>query len=232
MATRLPGRPLGTWPACVGPGASAPSPALSAATTAPQPLAPAVTSTAAAAVEAVVGRRALLVTNAAVDRPAGGEVNGGDHWQPLLDLELGGRVAGRRDKPVEGAGKRAVRGVCDGVRRREARGQAEACVHAHGARVLEPGGGCNGEPLTSGCRSKNRSASRSSCCHRLREGIGGRTSESTRDERLGLITSHTRLSICDGDRRSGMYEPAADMVPSLQLSPGVRAPICFSAPMA
>ena len=34
----------------------------------------------------VIDRRALLAANAAADRPAGGEVDGGDHWQDLLAL--------------------------------------------------------------------------------------------------------------------------------------------------
>ena len=87
-------------------------------------------------------------------------------------------------------------------------------MHAHGARALEPDGGCNGEPLTSGCRAKYRPGSRSSCCGRLRGGAQGRAFASTRGERLGLITNRTRFSICDEDAWSGMHEPRVNMAPS------------------
>ena len=56
---------------------------------------------AAETVKMVVDRRALLAANAARDRPAGGEVDGGDHWQDLLALGPAGRVADGRDAPVE-----------------------------------------------------------------------------------------------------------------------------------
>ena len=58
-------------------------------------------STAAATVEKVVDRRALLAANAADDRPAGGEVDGGDHWLGLLPLGPAGRAGDGRDAPVE-----------------------------------------------------------------------------------------------------------------------------------
>ena len=99
---RLPGGPLALWAACAGcETGPAPSPALSAATMAPQPSAPAAVSAVAEAVGAAVDRRALLASNAAGDRPAGGEVDGGDRWRAPLALGPAGLVAGRRDAPVE-----------------------------------------------------------------------------------------------------------------------------------
>ena len=99
---RLPGRPPALWAACAGCGTGpAPSPALPAATMVPQPSAPAAASAVAEAVGAAVDRRALLAINAAGDRPAGGEVDGGDCWRALLALGAAGRIAGRRDAPVE-----------------------------------------------------------------------------------------------------------------------------------
>ena len=67
----------------------------------PQPLAPAAASTAAEAVEEVVDRRALLAAAAADGRPAGVEVDGGNHWPALDDAGLAGRVADGRDAPVK-----------------------------------------------------------------------------------------------------------------------------------
>ena len=58
-------------------------------------------STAAATVEKVAHRRALLAANAADDRPAGGGIDGGDLCRALLAPGLAGCVAGRRDAPVE-----------------------------------------------------------------------------------------------------------------------------------
>ena len=126
------------------------SPALSSTTRALQPSDPAATSTAHEAVEAVVGRCALLVINAANGGPAGEEVDGGDPWRGVLGLGVAGRVAGGRDAPVEGAEKQTVRGVRESIGRRDARGQGGACVHAHDARALKSGGGANDQPLTSG----------------------------------------------------------------------------------
>ena len=105
-------------------------------------------------------------------------------------------------------------------------------MHAHGARALELGGGGNGEPLTSGCRAKSRPGSRSSCCRRLRGGALGGASASTGDERVGLITSETRLSICDEDAWSGMVEPWAHLAPSQSEAPGAQAQTCSKAPTA
>ena len=62
--------------------------------------------------EAAVNRRALLATSAAKDHPAGVEVDGGDHWRGLLDLGPAGRVAGRRDAPVEDAQSMRKSEVC------------------------------------------------------------------------------------------------------------------------
>ena len=105
-------------------------------------------------------------------------------------------------------------------------------MHAHGARALELGGGGNGEPLTSGCRAKSRPGSRSSCCRRLRGGALGGASASTGDERVGLITRQTRLSICDEDAWSGMVEPWAHLAPSLHNGSGAQAQTCSKAPTA
>ena len=156
-----------------------PSPALSAATRAPQPSASAAAATAIAAVAAVVDRRALLVTNAAADRPAGAEVDGGDQWLDLAGLGQEERVAGRRDAPVEDGQTARKSGVRESISQCEARGQGRAWVHAHGARALGLGGRGNGEPLTSGCGPKKWSRSPSSCCRCLRGGAHGGTSEST-----------------------------------------------------
>ena len=156
-ATRRHSRSAALWPARAGAGAGpAPSPARLAASMARQPSVTAVTAAAATAVEATVDRRALLVTSAAEDRPAGGEVDGGDHWRDLLDLGPPERVAGRRDAPVEVRQKWAKASQIGSVGRREARGQARGCMHAHGARALEMGASDNGEGLTSGCRPEFR----------------------------------------------------------------------------
>ena len=87
-------RPAAPYPVRTGAGAGpALSPALSAATTARQPLAPAAALTAAEDVEAVADRRTVLVTTAAADCPVGGDidmrvVNGGLSlilgWQDTL----------------------------------------------------------------------------------------------------------------------------------------------------
>ena len=145
----------------------------------PSPSASAAAATAIAAVAAVVDRRALLVTNAAADRPAGAEVDGGDQWLDLAGLGQEERVAGRRDAPVEDGQTARKSGVRESISQREARGQGGAWVHAHGARALGLGGRGNGEPLTSGCGPKKRSRSPSSCCRCLRGGAHGGTSEST-----------------------------------------------------
>ena len=111
---RLCSRPAAPYPVRTGAGAGpALSPALSAATTARQPLAPAASLTAAEDVEAVADRRTILVTTAAADCPVGGDIDGGDKWRVILDLGLAGHVADGRDAPVEGqgAGKEALRGV-------------------------------------------------------------------------------------------------------------------------
>ena len=171
MASRLPGCPPAVWSTYLVPGPDpVPSPALSSSTRALQPSDPTATSTAHEAVEAVVGRRALLVTNAENGGPAGEEVDGGDLWRGVLGLGIAGRVADGRDAPVEGAGKHSVRGVRESIQRGEARGQGVACRHAYGARALKLGGWGNTEPLTSGCRSDNRSGSPSACCCGLRQG--------------------------------------------------------------
>ena len=105
-------RPAAPYPVRTGAGAGpALSPALSAATTARQPLAPAAALTAAEDVEAVADRRTILVTTAAADCPVGGDIGEGDQWWALLDLGLAGHVADGREAPVERAGKEALRGV-------------------------------------------------------------------------------------------------------------------------
>ena len=72
-------RPAAPYPVRTGAGAGpALSPALSAATTARQPLAPAAALTAAEDVEAVADRRTILVTTAAADCPVGGDIDEGD----------------------------------------------------------------------------------------------------------------------------------------------------------
>ena len=168
VAMRLPGRPPALWAACAGHGTGpAPSPALSAATMAPQPSAPAAASAVVEAVEAAVDRRALLASNAAGDRPAGGEVDGGDRWRALLALGPAGHVAGRRDAPVEMGQNGTKWDKMESTRRSEAGGHGGAYMHAHGARALELGGGGNGEALTSGRRLKFRIGSRCACCRRL-----------------------------------------------------------------
>ena len=102
VVKRLPGRHPALWATCAGHGtAHAPSLALSAATTAPQTSAPVAASAVAKAVEAAVDGRAFLAANTAAGRHAGGEVDGGDRWRALLALGPAGRVAGRRDAPVE-----------------------------------------------------------------------------------------------------------------------------------
>ena len=160
MAIRLPGCPPAVWSTYLVPGPDpVPSPALSSTTRALQPSDPTATSTAHEAVEAVVGRRALLVTNAANGGPAGEEVAGGDPWRGVLGLGIAGRVADGRDAPVEGAGKHSVRGVRESIQRGEARGQGGACRHTYGAQALKMGGRGNDEPLTSGCPPKYWSGS-------------------------------------------------------------------------
>mgnify|MGYP001310586651 CR=1 FL=1 len=86
-------RPAAPYPVRTGAGADpALSPALSAATTARQPLAPAAALTAAEDVEAVADRRTILITTAAADCPVGGMsmgvTNGGISlilgWQDTL----------------------------------------------------------------------------------------------------------------------------------------------------
>ena len=101
-------------------------------------------------------------------------------------------------------------------------------MHAHGARALGLGAGGNGEALTSGGRAESRPGSRSSCCQRLREGALGGTSASTQDERVGLISLHTRFSIYDEDAWSGMVEPWAHLVPSPGGAPDAQPQICSS----
>ena len=148
---RLPGRPPALWAACAGHGTgTAPSPALSAATMAPQPSAPAAASAVAEAVRAAVDRRALLAINAAGDGPAGGEVDGGDCWRALLALGAAGHIAGRRDAPVAMGQNGTKWDKMESTRRSEAGGHGGGYMHAHGARALEPGGGAKGEALTSG----------------------------------------------------------------------------------
>ena len=56
--------------------------------------------------EAEVDRRAVLATIAVNGHSAGLEVDGGDQWRGLLDLGPAGRVAGRREVPVEVRQKR------------------------------------------------------------------------------------------------------------------------------
>ena len=90
----------------------------------------------AEAVGAAVDRSALLASNAAGDRPAGGEVDGGDRWRALLALGPSRLVAGRQHAPVEEAEKHTVRGVRKSIRRSEAGGHGGAYMHAHGARAL------------------------------------------------------------------------------------------------
>ena len=102
-ATRRPNRPPAARLACADAGPNpAPSPAAPGLQQPPQPLAPAAASTAAEAVEEVVDRRALLAAAAADGRPAGVEVDGGNHWPALDDAGLAGRVADGRDAPVKG----------------------------------------------------------------------------------------------------------------------------------
>ena len=180
MTKRLLGRPPAVWPTCTDHGAGpVPSPALSAATRAPQPSASATAATAIEAVEAVVDRRALLVTNAAAGHLVGAEIDGGDQWLGLAALGQVERVAGLRDAPVEDGQTARKSGVRESISQCEARGQGRAWVHAHGARALGLGGRGNGEPLTSGCGPKKWSRSPSSCCRCLRGGAHGGTSEST-----------------------------------------------------
>ena len=83
-------RPAAPYPVRTGAGAGpALSPALSAATTARQPLAPAAALTAAEDVEAVADRRTILVTTAAADCPVGGDADGAGVTNGGLSLILG-----------------------------------------------------------------------------------------------------------------------------------------------
>ena len=194
----LPSCPPAVWRIRTDPGAGpTPSPALSAATSALQPLKSAAPSTTAEAFKGVAKRRALDATKAETGGPAGAEGDGGHQWRTPVDQGLAGLDAGKREAPVEGAEEDAVRGVRESISRCEAGGQGWACVHSQGARALKLGGGGNGEPLTSGSRPKNWFRRPSSCAHGLREGAHSGTSESAGAERVRLIIQHTRFQVID-----------------------------------
>ena len=112
-------------------------------------------------VETVVDRRALLATNAAADRPAGGEVDGGEHCRDLLALGPAGRDAD---------GETRLWRDTDETRQRkggrsEGEGQGRAVMSRLHAGAVGLAGGGNGAPLTSGRHCKSRP-------HRARADLG------------------------------------------------------------
>ena len=72
-------------------------------------------------------------------------------------------------------------------------------MHAQGARDLQMGAGDNGKRLTTCVEVAIPIGMASFCCRCLGEGVHGVRLAGAEHERVVLITSRTRLSICDGD---------------------------------
>ena len=198
---------------------------------APQPSAPAAASAVVEAVEAAVDRHALLASNAAGDRPAGGEVDGGDRWRALLALGPAGHVAGRRDAPVEMGQNGTKWDKMESTAKRSRR--AWRGLHA-----------CSWRPSPrSGRRGQRRAAHqwvaiedsvRKSICvlswpSRRRQ---GRT-RSTEARRPCTATTYvTRICVSTIKACSASIELSADLVPRTGKRRSVSASIYSSAPMA
>ena len=103
-------------------------------------------------------------------------------------------------------------------------------MHAHGARALEPGGGGNGEALTTGCRLNIWSESRSARCRGLRRGARAGTRSSAARRPCTATTHVTRIQVSTMEACSASIDSRENVKAAPGSHADVAASICLSTP--